>query len=488
MDNKKLISKENLIKQIVKKAGVSAEKAKKAYECVLNESPAFRTQSLKTVSVKDQVAVKVAGKQVIKKVELKKSVPVIKKETKVQKVEVIVEKIIEKPVEIIKTIEVIKEVPVEVIKEVIREVTVTKEVPIEIIKEVTLVREVVDETEVIKLKKYNSELVTSLKTSQKNLDKAEKSIEKAKGDIAKLKNDASSADKANKEHAKLEAAWQKEKAALDKKLAAMDEKLTSTDKANKEHAKLEAAWQKKKAALDKKLAAMEEKQANTDKANKEHAKLEAAWQKEKAALDKKVLAWEKGQEAWKKKEADYKSQMSGYKSEITTLKRDLAKKPKTIEVIKEVPVEIIKEVQVTKSIDMDMLKMMVGKLGTKQVSKKVVGETRNIKEGKIVSRKEVKPGSTKGKVVSSMTSGKQDDLTRIEGIGPKISEHLVNGGISTFRQLADAKISRLQKILDAAGPRYQMHNPGSWPKQSKLAADGKWEALDKLQEELDGGK
>jgi len=33
-----------------------------------------------------------------------------------------------------------------------------------------------------------------------------------------------------------------------------------------------------------------------------------------------------------------------------------------------------------------------------------------------------------------------------------------------------------------------MHNPGSWPQQAGLAADGNWAALEKLQDELDGGK
>jgi hypothetical protein len=33
-----------------------------------------------------------------------------------------------------------------------------------------------------------------------------------------------------------------------------------------------------------------------------------------------------------------------------------------------------------------------------------------------------------------------------------------------------------------------MHNPGTWPKQAKLAADGKWEELETLQKQLKGGK
>lgn len=83
---------------------------------------------------------------------------------------------------------------------------------------------------------------------------------------------------------------------------------------------------------------------------------------------------------------------------------------------------------------------------------------------------------------------KPDDLKKIEGIGPKISEHLNNGGIHTFQHLADAKVERLKEILDAAGPRYRIHDPTTWPEQSALAAAGKWDELKELQDRLDGGK
>lgn len=81
-----------------------------------------------------------------------------------------------------------------------------------------------------------------------------------------------------------------------------------------------------------------------------------------------------------------------------------------------------------------------------------------------------------------------DDLKKIEGIGPKISELLQNGGIRTFTQLGDASVDRLKEILTEAGSRYKMHDPTTWPEQSKLAASGKWEELKVLQDELQGGK
>ena len=83
---------------------------------------------------------------------------------------------------------------------------------------------------------------------------------------------------------------------------------------------------------------------------------------------------------------------------------------------------------------------------------------------------------------------KQDDLKAIEGIGPKISQLCHDAGITTWRALSETPVSRLQEILDAAGPRYKLADPGSWPRQAGLAADGKWDELQAYQDELNGGK
>lgn len=81
-----------------------------------------------------------------------------------------------------------------------------------------------------------------------------------------------------------------------------------------------------------------------------------------------------------------------------------------------------------------------------------------------------------------------DDLTKIEGIGPKIGEVLSAAGIDSFELLSAAKVNDLKSILADAGPKFQMHNPKSWPKQAKLAAKGQWDKLQKLQDELVGGR
>ena len=59
--------------------------------------------------------------------------------------------------------------------------------------------------------------------------------------------------------------------------------------------------------------------------------------------------------------------------------------------------------------------------------------------------------------------------------------------MDTWAKLGASTPEAIKAILTAAGPRFQMHNPGSWPKQAGLAAAGKWDELQKLQDELDGG-
>ncbi len=86
------------------------------------------------------------------------------------------------------------------------------------------------------------------------------------------------------------------------------------------------------------------------------------------------------------------------------------------------------------------------------------------------------------------TATEKDNLTKIEGIGPKIAEILEGQGIATFDALSKAKAKDLKAILEAAGSRYKMHDPTTWPTQAKLAADGEWDKLTALQNELKGGK
>jgi predicted flap endonuclease-1-like 5' DNA nuclease len=82
----------------------------------------------------------------------------------------------------------------------------------------------------------------------------------------------------------------------------------------------------------------------------------------------------------------------------------------------------------------------------------------------------------------------QDDLKAIEGIGPKIEGLLHDAGIKTWRALSETSAASIQDILTAAGPRYALAVPETWPKQAELAANGLWEELQAYQDYLNAGK
>lgn len=83
---------------------------------------------------------------------------------------------------------------------------------------------------------------------------------------------------------------------------------------------------------------------------------------------------------------------------------------------------------------------------------------------------------------------KQDDLTLVEGIGPKIQELFHNHDVKTWKALSECSVDKCQEVLDSGGDRYKIHKPGTWPKQARLAYEGKWQELSDWQDELDGGK
>ncbi len=83
---------------------------------------------------------------------------------------------------------------------------------------------------------------------------------------------------------------------------------------------------------------------------------------------------------------------------------------------------------------------------------------------------------------------KENDLTVVEGIGPKISELFKNAGINTWAKLSGTAVSRCSEILKGGGKRFELHSPDTWPMQAGMAAEGKWAELKKWQDEHDYGK
>lgn len=72
------------------------------------------------------------------------------------------------------------------------------------------------------------------------------------------------------------------------------------------------------------------------------------------------------------------------------------------------------------------------------------------------------------------TTVELDDLTLIEGIGPKIADLCDGIGIQTWRDLAQTEVSLLRTMLHDAGARFRSHDPSTWPEQAALLADGRW--------------
>lgn len=91
-----------------------------------------------------------------------------------------------------------------------------------------------------------------------------------------------------------------------------------------------------------------------------------------------------------------------------------------------------------------------------------------------------------GEAEPAPVASQPDDLTVIEGIGPKVAKLLENIGITTFQQLANADLAKLREVLDGAGYKYM--EPSGWVEQAALAAKGDTEGLKKLQDSLKGGR
>lgn len=92
------------------------------------------------------------------------------------------------------------------------------------------------------------------------------------------------------------------------------------------------------------------------------------------------------------------------------------------------------------------------------------------------------------KATAKKSTKKGDDLTLIEGIGPKVAEIFAGAGINSFADLAKKSKEELEAILDPNGAVYAAMDPTTWPQQAQLAADGKFDELETLKGQLKGGR
>ena len=119
---------------------------------------------------------------------------------------------------------------------------------------------------------------------------------------------------------------------------------------------------------------------------------------------------------------------------------------------------------------------------------KATPAVKEVKVAPVTKDAKTAPAAKEVKAAKKVIKEIADDLTKIEGVGKKIAELLSAEKIISFQDLAKSTPKKIRTILDAAGSKFQMHDPATWPKQAKLAAAGKWDELKKLQSELKGGK
>ncbi len=133
-----------------------------------------------------------------------------------------------------------------------------------------------------------------------------------------------------------------------------------------------------------------------------------------------------------------------------------------------------------------------GHKASKEASKETSKEISKPKAKKVAVKKEtaVKPKAKKAEVkkaVAPKKSAKPDDLKKIEGVGPKAMEAMVNAGLDSFAKVAKAKPEAISTILNEASSRMAHLVTDSWPKQAKMAAEGKWDELKEWQDNAKGG-
>ncbi|MGV3762525.1 50S ribosomal protein L27 [Parapedobacter sp.] len=132
-------------------------------------------------------------------------------------------------------------------------------------------------------------------------------------------------------------------------------------------------------------------------------------------------------------------------------------------------------------------KAKVAAKAEKPVAKKAKPATAEAKEAPAAATtKEVEKKEKAAPKKAAKAKG--DDLTLIEGVGPKIAEVLAAAGLADFASVAAKSAEELKATLVEAGDQFNTAVTDTWPEQAKLAADGKFDELKKWQDELDGGK
>ncbi|HPF35198.1 MAG TPA: helix-hairpin-helix domain-containing protein [Candidatus Krumholzibacteria bacterium] len=96
----------------------------------------------------------------------------------------------------------------------------------------------------------------------------------------------------------------------------------------------------------------------------------------------------------------------------------------------------------------------------------------------------------KAEAATAKAADATDDLTKIEGIGPKFALAFQSVGVATFADLAAKSVDELKALLEGSEEYASLAGRvgDTWPKQAEMAAAGQWDELKAWQDELDGGR
>ncbi len=119
--------------------------------------------------------------------------------------------------------------------------------------------------------------------------------------------------------------------------------------------------------------------------------------------------------------------------------------------------------------------------GTEFASDAVVDGSADGDEGVHVVLARAAVTTAKPLLGASTDDTEPDDLTRIKGIGPKITAFLNDSGMTSFSDLAATDPAALRELLAGAGQGFALADPRSWPLQAALAAERRWLALRAVQ-------
>jgi predicted flap endonuclease-1-like 5' DNA nuclease len=104
---------------------------------------------------------------------------------------------------------------------------------------------------------------------------------------------------------------------------------------------------------------------------------------------------------------------------------------------------------------------------------------------KEAAAKEAAAREAAAKEAAAKEAAAVENLAKIEGVGPKIAAALVAAGITSYDELKATPVEELRKVLADAGISA---DPSTWPEQAGLAAAGRWDDLQALQDDLKGGR